>query len=127
MAAPMTVRDDLWFDEAAGPLVRPYAMTHGRTKPAKNTFDLIAVVMAVDANPDATRMEPEHVAILRLCRRPLSVAEIAAHLDIPVGVVKVLLDDLLQAEVIVVRAPMSSTARPPKRVLKAVVNGIRSI
>lgn len=35
-----------WYDADAGPLVRPYAMTGGRTKPGPSNvrFDLIALV-----------------------------------------------------------------------------------
>ena len=36
-----------WFDDDAGPVVRPYAMTRGRTtSPAQHRLDLIAVVIA---------------------------------------------------------------------------------
>jgi Protein of unknown function (DUF742) len=111
-----------------GPLVRPYAMTHGRTRPATDTsFDLISLVMATASAPSAFGLEPEHRAIMDLVRQPLSVAEIAAHIDLPVGVVRVLLDDLRKSGSIVVREPMSVSRLPNKRVLKAVINGIRAL
>jgi hypothetical protein len=116
-------------DAARGPgrLVRPYAMTHGRTRPAKDTFDLICLVASAGPSEAAFGLEPEHVHILDLCQRPLSVAEISARLDLPVGVVRVLLDDLLERNSIVVRAPMSVARMPSKRVLKAVINGLRAL
>lgn len=117
-------------DTARGPgrLVRPYAMTHGRTRPAKkDTFDLICLVASAGAPEGVFGLEPEHARILNLCQRPLSVAEISAHLDLPVGVVRVLLDDLLERNAIVVRAPLSVARMPSKRVLKAVINGLRAL
>jgi hypothetical protein len=35
---------------------------------------------------------PERLALPRMCRRPASVADLAADLDLPVGVVQVLAD-----------------------------------
>jgi hypothetical protein len=102
-------------------------MTHGRTRPAKDAFDLICVVASAGPAEAAAGLEPEHGHILDLCQRPLSVAEIAARLDLPVGVVRVLLDDLLERNSIVVRAPLSVTRMPSKRVLKAVINGLRAL
>jgi len=39
-----------WLDEDAGAVVRPYALTRGRTRPAGGRLDLIALISAV---PDA--------------------------------------------------------------------------
>src|SRR6185369_5343548 len=87
---------DDWVDEAAGPVVRPYAVTHGRTEPTRGDFNLITQVTATRTLRDGDDgRQPEHAAILRLCQNPTSVAEIATHLDLPVGTVRVLLGDLL--------------------------------
>ncbi|GAA1681211.1 DUF742 domain-containing protein [Fodinicola feengrottensis] len=123
----MEPTDGVWYDESAGPLVRPYAVTKGRTRPAAAKFDLISVVIATQPADGGPGLEPEHVKILQLCRQPLSVAEIAAHVNLPAGVVKVLLDDLLQRDAIAVRAPMTRARQSNKRVLKAVINGIRAL
>src|SRR5581483_2888638 len=94
-----------WFDDEAGPVVRPYAMTRGRTtSPGQHRLDLIAVVVTEpgveDPETDPT-LAPEHVEIVGLCRRePQSVAELAAELDLPVGVVRVLVGDLVHAELV---------------------------
>lgn len=42
-----------WFDDDAGPVVRPYAMTRGRTSHAgQHRLDLIALVVAEPAADD---------------------------------------------------------------------------
>ncbi|MGC9666877.1 DUF742 domain-containing protein [Planosporangium sp. 12N6] len=113
-------------EEAAGPLVRPYAMTHGRTR-ASADFDLITLVVAA-RSPDPDEIwEPEHLAILDLTQRPVSVAEIAAGMNLPAGVVRVLLDDLRARGALIVRAASLETSTPNLTILKAVADGLRAL
>ncbi|GII23625.1 DUF742 domain-containing protein [Planosporangium mesophilum] len=128
MDARQDPTEDRWLDEDAGPVVRPYAMTRGRTKPEIGDFDLIALVAATrPTTPVAVGLGPEHHAIVDLCQQPLSVAEISAHLDLPVGIVRVLLGDLLGRGLIVARGPRSAVQMHHERVLKAVLEGLRSL
>ncbi|MFI7499661.1 DUF742 domain-containing protein [Streptomyces sp. NPDC049687] len=95
--------------DESGRLVRPFTLTGGRTRPSRADFTLITTVTAVDPPPErAARPQPEHSRILRLSARPVAVAELAAHLDLPVSVVVIMLCDLLEAGLI--------TARPPRPV-----------
>ncbi|MFI9326903.1 DUF742 domain-containing protein [Kitasatospora sp. NPDC052868] len=120
-----------WYDDEAGPLVRPYAMTRGRTRPAGREFDLIALVVAdVPDGPDAPDLPvgPEQGRILGRCRAgALSVAELAADLDLPLGVVRVLLGDLLAAGYIRVSRPVPPALLPDERILQEVVHGLRAL
>ncbi|MET9711761.1 DUF742 domain-containing protein [Nocardiopsis alba] len=115
-------------DTSAGPLVRPYTMTKGRTRPAAagRGLDLITIVMAA-RDPGERSLGPERQAILDLCRRPISVAEISARLDIPLTVVKVLLGDLVAEGDVRTRAATPMTQLPEKKVLQAVLDGIRRL
>lgn len=123
----MTVEENEWFDDAAGPLIRPYAVTRGRTRARDYGLDLITLIVAVPADPSAVSGQPEYAEIIRLCQRPLSVAEVGAHLDLPVTVVKVLLGDLIERNQIVFRAPSTLTEAPDTRILQAVLDGIRKL
>ncbi len=115
-------------DAPAGPLVRPYTMTKGRTRPGAEGrgLDLITIVMAASDRSDRSR-DPELQAILALCRRPISVAEISARLEMPLTVVKVLLGDLVAEGDVHTRAAMPVTQLPEKKVLQAVLDGIRRL
>ncbi|MFC7816387.1 MULTISPECIES: DUF742 domain-containing protein [unclassified Streptomyces] len=121
-----------WFDDEAGPVVRPYAMTRGRTSSAgQHRLDLIAVVVtephADDPEADVT-LAPEHVDIVGLCRHtPLSVAELAAELDLPVGVVRVLVGDLVDSELVHVNRPVPPAELPDEGILRDVINGLRAL
>src|SRR5262245_36840703 len=120
--------ENMWVDEDAGPVVRHYAMTSGRTRPTRGEFDLITLVVAVrNTAPTDGSLQPEHSTILRLCQKPVSVAELATHLDLPVGTVRVLLGDLLDRGFIRTRSPVPAAQLPTERVFKAVLDGLRSL
>jgi hypothetical protein len=128
--------DDWEAEEAElSQLVRPYTLTRGRTRPAEGSaFDVIAQVVAVDRTglpePDGAdgADDPEHQAILLLVlERPLSVAEVAADTDLPLGVVRILLGDLVDAELIRVARPVQTAELPDTRVLREVIRGLRAL
>ncbi|GGQ71165.1 MULTISPECIES: DUF742 domain-containing protein [Streptomyces] len=114
--------------DEAGRLVRPFTLTGGRTRPSRADFTLITTVTAVDPPPErAVRPQPEHGRILRLCARPLAVAEVAAHLDLPVSVVVIMLCDLLEAGLITARPPRPVTGTPDLDLLEKVRDGLGRI
>ncbi len=123
----MTGRDDRWYDEAAGPVVRPYAMVRGRTRPVTAELHLVTQVRAMPSASDPESLTVEHLEIMELCRRPLSVAEVAAYLDVPLVVVKVLLSDLIQRGDVVIRDPARVAEIPDRNLLQAVLDGVRGI
>ena len=83
------------LDEADEDLViRPFLLTGGRTRPVEETVRLEAQVVArPSAAVDPVRFEA--LQILEACRQVLSVAEVAARLRLPLGVVRVLVADLV--------------------------------
>ncbi|WP_317453344.1 DUF742 domain-containing protein [Streptomyces xanthii] len=122
-----------WFDHEAGPLVRPYAMTGGRTTagPQGVRLDLIALVSLDPAAPgthDDPALGPEHNAIIALCRiETQTVAELAAGTDLPVGVVRVLLGDLLEQGCVTVSRPVPPAQLPDEKILREVIDGLRAL
>lgn len=121
-----------WFDDDAGPVVRPYAMTRGRTTSAgQHRLDLIAVVVAetrADDREADQALAPEHVDIVELCRSaPQSVAELASELDLPIGVVRVLVGDLVAQELVHVTRPVPPAELPDESILRDVINGLRAL
>ncbi|GAA0385106.1 hypothetical protein Acor_48330 [Acrocarpospora corrugata] len=116
--------DDSLYDEQ---VVRPYVMTRGRTE-ARAKLDLITLAVTVrPATGVEIGLDPEHLAIARLCRRPLSVAEIAAHLDLPAGTVRVLLGDLLHGGFIALQEPQPEVDVLDERMYRAVLDGLRAL
>jgi Protein of unknown function (DUF742) len=121
-------RDERWLDAEAGPVVRPYALTRGRTRHTGESFDLVATVLTTDvriADPDA--LAPEHVSVLRLARAPTTVADIASDVDLPLGVVRILLADLRELGLVAIRTPVTMAERVDKHTLREVLNGLRGL
>jgi Protein of unknown function (DUF742) len=117
-----------WLDAEAGPLVRSFAMTGGRARSGAGTFDLLAYVVATEPVPSLTRMlQPEHRKILANTAFPISVAELASHVDLPLGVVRVLLGDLLEFDAIAIHEPDVAQYLPEDDVLKAVIHALRTL
>jgi predicted transcriptional regulator len=98
-AARIEEGDDGVDDEV---LVRAYALTGGRTS-ADPSIQFETMVQASSAPRPA--LAPHVVELLKLiAREPLSIAELAAHLNVPIGVVRVTVSDLLAGELVVANA-----------------------
>jgi Protein of unknown function (DUF742) len=123
--------DGKWVDRDAGPVVRPYAVTGGRTEPADGeVLDLIAVIVDSGraAGPDdQIGLSPEHRRILGLCRQPATLADVASDTALPLGVVRVLVADLIQQGRIKVLAQRPAGEQPSAELLKEVLHGLRAL
>ncbi|MFF4949235.1 DUF742 domain-containing protein [Streptomyces chattanoogensis] len=115
--------------------VRPYSLTGGRTR-FGHVLLVETFVAALEAPEErrelasgnwAERVMPEMRAIVELCRRMRSVAEIAALLKMPLGVVRVLLSDLADQGRIRVYGTGHGTGRPNRAVLERVLGGLHRL
>jgi hypothetical protein len=125
----MTAPRDSWLDQAAGPVVRPYAMTKGRTLPSQNaaSFGLIDLVQATGRRPpDGFRLSPEQRRILGVSGSPITVVDVASDLDLPVGVVRVLLGDLSEHGLVTIRPARPGPANDV-RLLRDVLDGLQAL
>jgi predicted Rossmann fold nucleotide-binding protein DprA/Smf involved in DNA uptake len=120
-----------WVDRDSDPVVRPYAVTGGRTEPADGeVLDLIAVIMASGRPAELTDrlgLGPEHRRILNLCRHPATVADVASDTGLPVGVIRVLLADLIQQGRIKVMPGRPADQKPSAQLLREVLHGLRAL
>jgi Protein of unknown function (DUF742) len=119
---------DRWLDREAGPVVRPYALTQGRTLPSGGaSFGLSDVVITTSERPsEHFRPGPEHRRILRLCRRPTPVVDLTSEIDLPLGVVRVLLGDLASEGMLRVVSTQKQPATD-ERLLRTVLDGLESL
>ena len=124
----MSAPRDRWLDREAGPIVRPYAVTKGRTAPAPGSYvGLIDVVTAVAGAqlPADARLNRDHRRLLSYCHQPITVVDLASDIDLPVGVVRVLLSDLRQYGVLRVATPPGSATND--RLLRDVLDGLQTL
>ncbi|MFE9723279.1 DUF742 domain-containing protein [Streptomyces sp. NPDC005794] len=111
------------------PLVRPYAMTGGRTRPRYQ----LAIEALVSTTADPSRLQgqlPEHQRICRLCIEIKSVAEVSALLSIPLGVTRILVADLAEAGLVAIHQPggdETAGGQPDVTLLERVLSGLRKL
>jgi hypothetical protein len=116
--------------EGPSRLLRAYAVTGGRTHvPGSAELEVEALVATTalgEARADTLSFERR--AIARLCKDLLSVAEIAARIDVPLGVAKVLVADMAEEQLVVIHRPSRGLGdRPDLALLERVLYGLRSL
>lgn len=108
--------------------VRPFIMTGGRTVSRKPNMRLETLVQSVSTKPIDGSMPSEKVHVVQHCDRPTSVAEIAAELNLVVGVVKILVEDLVESGHVEVFADeQDATPDDDLDMLTRISNKIRSL
>jgi len=112
-----------------GRVVPVYAFTGGRTRAAGQDLPLEAVVTTTGlslASGGALQMESR--AIVEMCARPKSLAEIGAALRVPVGVARVLVGDLANGGHLEVHLPRTADGDggPGHAILGRLLDGLRS-
>ena len=128
---PRRFDHDLYDEELVeeARVVRPYALTRGRTRPGRSDLPLEALVRVVAWATDPVGTA-ERRRILDLTREQiLSVAELSAHLSLPLGVVRVLVGDLADEGLVVVHTGSPAAAPPAAnlKVLESVLDGISAL
>lgn len=73
--------------------VRPYVITGGRTR-SVNADLAVETVVETKTTTMVEHLDFERRAIAEQCRQPLSIAELASHLELPLGVARVLVSDM---------------------------------
>jgi Protein of unknown function (DUF742) len=116
--------------DGAPALVRPYTRTGGRTKPGRD-LDLEALVLPTANGREAWEsplLSPEHNAVLEICQRSVSVAEIAALIKVPIGVARVIIADMVDLGLVEVMktAAADGDERDPA-FLRRVLSGLQRL
>jgi hypothetical protein len=114
--------------EDYGSVVRPYTWTGGRTR---SSYDLRVetLVSTTRRGRDvAAQTSVEHRTIADLCLQARSVAEVAAHLSVPLGVVRVLLSDMAEAGLLVIHeTEVGEDAAAQMLLMERVLSGLRRL
>ena len=130
MSPPWSQHDDLDELEEDARSVRPYTLTRGRTRSARSDLALEALVRRVPGTV-TTGETAERRRILELTTSSIeSVAELSAHLRLPIGVVRVLVGDLADDGLVLVHSGTPQPQAPAAaqlKVLESVLNGISSL
>ena len=117
-------------DDQPGPdrrRVRPYAMTGGRTRPTHDDLEIEALVATTSIGEQTPKLTVEQRAIAALCHDLLSIAEVSARLNLPLGVIRVLVGDMADERLVLVHRPAQAGDRPDLALLERVLYGLHTI
>jgi hypothetical protein len=111
-----------------GPRVVPvYALTGGRTRSVGRDLPWETLITTTAAGLSSVpRLRFELARIVELCRTPVSVAEVAAELHVPMGVARVLVSDLYAEGMLVIHLPtLTHAGRPRTEILERLLTGLK--
>ena len=106
--------------------IRLYALTGGRTRPRHHL--LVETLISVPHHEpqfSATLM-PESQALYELARKTISIAELSAHLTIPLGVIRVLISDLAAQNMVVIH-PTGFAYQYDRIILERILDGLKKL
>jgi hypothetical protein len=117
-----------WIDADAGPMVRPYALTRGRTRVPGVRLDLVTMLVVTGRSPgERAFLSQEQQRLLDLCRTPTTLADLTSELDLPLGVMRVLVADLFQQGLVEEQRSAPLAERPSPEILKRVLDDLRAL
>jgi hypothetical protein len=111
------------------PAIRPFLLTTGRVSGGETVPPMPVETQIVSTSAGLLALRSltfEHHDIVAACRRPQSVAELAAGLRLHLNVVRVLVEDLRGAGHLAVHQPNAATAQDLS-ILRRVIDGLRAV
>ncbi|MFF3263248.1 DUF742 domain-containing protein [Streptomyces sp. NPDC002932] len=114
--------------ELTSPLVPLFVITNGRALPPDHEYEHTTLVMAAqDTSAAARTLSPEAGQVMDLVADGfLSVAEVAGHTHLPLGIVRILLAQLEEDSLILVRRPIPRAERVDRELVSAVLEGLKN-
>lgn len=112
-------------DESESHLVRPYVITGGRTRATKSDL-AIETVVTTSRRANAASLGFERSKIAAMCVEPLSIAEISSFLDVPLGVSRVLVTDMVTEGLLDPHGRPTGTGADVE-LIEALIEGIRAL
>ncbi len=113
----------------SGLRVRSYVLTGGRTRGGADLPFEALIQVTPNGRAALPGLALERRDIISRCVGTVSVAEISAHLHLPLGVVRVLVGDMVEEGLLTATAPDHSRTgdRPDRLLLERVLDGLQSL
>jgi hypothetical protein len=114
-------------DDAYVSRVRPYLITGGRARPVDTSLQIEAQVLtSPEGRAALDRLAYEHRDVAALCMRPVAVAEVAARLNMHLGVTRVVVADLIAMGYLLIRYP-EVAPHQQVHIIERVISGLTAI
>jgi hypothetical protein len=115
-------------DEEPDSVVRPYTITRGRTRPARREIEFETLVWTTSTAASSPPPTNAHWrAVADLCREVVSLVEVAAHLELPIGVARVLIGDMAEAGLLYLQRPQQVSDAVEIALLEKVLDGLHRL
>lgn len=115
-------------DEEPGSVARPYTITRGRTRPVGDEeIQVETLVWTTSLAGSSPSMSAHWRSVADMCQEVMSVAEISAHLGVPIGVARVLVGDMAKAGLVYLQRPQHASGHPDIGLLERVLYGLRQL
>ncbi|MFF4323516.1 DUF742 domain-containing protein [Streptomyces sp. NPDC001568] len=116
--------------ELTSPLVPLFVITNGRALPPDHEYEHTTLVTATaveNVQVAARTLSPEAGQVMDLVANGfLSVAEVAGHTHLPLGIVRILLAQLEEDSLILARTPIPRAERVDRELVSAVLEGLKN-
>lgn len=121
----MTNDESSGFESAPTDFVRPFLVTAGRTKSSVEGLQFETMIQAGTESGDDLRFEGARV--FELCQESKAIAEISAHLKIPIGTIKVLVGDLIESGHLDVHQTLDTSETEDVQLISRLIDGVRRL
>ena len=115
--------DDIIIEDD-DPTTRPYVVTGGNTRP-QGSVAIETLVETIEAEAAGLRFEKGRV--VELASSPLSVAELSAHLKMPIGTTMVLVGELIGAGQLRSHQTLSGSDLTDLNIMTRIINRVREL
>jgi hypothetical protein len=114
--------------DSRGSLIRPYTVTRGRTEP-RIDIAIEAVLVTTERGRREARFAGRDKRIVAdLCDHQVqSLAEIAAHTNIPIGVAKVIVADMVSDQLLTLHTTERGSYAEQMNLLERLLDGLRAL
>jgi hypothetical protein len=120
--------EEAGWDDGLVARVRPYALTGGRTRGTKQLALETLVRTTPEGRAALPRLQMEPRRVLELCADLQSIAEVSAHLSVPLGVARVIVGDLTGDGLLAASDdPNPNSDRPDIKLLERVLDGLQAL
>jgi hypothetical protein len=122
------IGDDIDADDDAentGRLIRPYAITGGRTGGEVEIGLESQIQASTRASTHLGAYRWEAAQLIELVQTPMALIELAARLELPLGVARVLVADLISDGAVVLHKPVAT--QNFGSLLERVLDGVRNL
>jgi len=121
------IEDDIVFEDDDSRSLRPYLLTGGRTHADVEGLVFETLVEKANQTVDKSGLRFESAKVVDMCDDPISVAEISAHMSIPLGATMVLIGDLIASNHLISHRTINAASDAGVSLVTRIIAGVKQL